>query len=62
MSKRSDQEYREKLAKGVKALAIAALHHGPEAEIAFERILKIQEEYNCRDKLLAKAREIAGQD
>lgn len=62
MGKSSDQIFREKLTKGVKALAIAALHHGPEAEIAFERILKIQDEYNRRDKLLAKAREIAGQD
>ncbi|MBD8894018.1 hypothetical protein [Roseibium litorale] len=50
---------REQLERAVKALAVAALHHGREAEMAFERILKIQDEYNQRESLLEKARQIA---
>ncbi len=49
---------REKIERGVRALAIAALHHGPEAEQAFERMLEIQANFEKRESLLEKARQI----
>ncbi|MEP3276398.1 MAG: hypothetical protein ABJN26_05510 [Stappiaceae bacterium] len=49
---------KEKIERAVRALAVAALHHGPEAERAFERMLDIQTKFEKRELLLQKAREI----
>ena len=49
---------KETLERAVQALAVAAVKHGLEGRKAFERILKIQEEYESQQSIIEKAKAI----